>query len=277
MTRLAVFSIVSLLTVLGATPASAQWGPCRNRLEWSPNGDFCPPCYQSVGTMAKKNFAGNTCLKCVSGCFRESALPRKDGSSGEPQAKGTLAPCPGAEAVTLPRGEVLSLALVVDAARMGALEERFPVAASFLALMDWANDPSLIFDGREVQLGFRHQPIQGTATAYLQNLEGAGEPGSARQLPVFSHVLTTARTTRIDDATFVMEITSELVSKRGSEKLEGPVFVLLRSHGENAVTSVGTMGVEASVVHVEGHARERALLPGLEDPRARPRPDEPTR
>jgi hypothetical protein len=170
------------------------------------------------------------------------------------------ASCAEAKPVKVLPGEALSLSALVDAKLIMAMEKEFPVAASLLAVVNWANERSLIFDGRELQVGFDHQPLKGNATAYLYNTQGAGKPGVAKELPPPNMVVATARASKLDDETLVMEIDSELVSQNGSEKIEGPVFVLLRATGGMAVPLDGADGLEGSLVRVESYSHDRALL-----------------
>lgn len=231
----------------------AQVLQCDRRQGWTMDGEFCARCNISfAGSVAKKQSFG-VCLSCSTGCpYEKAAILGQTGDPAKQRALaptasgscGLLAPAPG----ILASAEQMPVALRVDAEAIEAMSRRYPIAATFVALMASADGAPNIFDAGTVTLGIRHRPRAGTASAFLERGEAAMQAPFVTELPLFEQVLVEVRGERLASGGIEWWVLSSLETGKGTRVLEGPVRLVLADSGERAAASVGNIGLLAPVM-----------------------------
>jgi hypothetical protein len=240
-----------LLLSLSAT-AATQVLQCDKRQGWAIDDEHCPRCdIVPGGSVAKKQSFG-LCLNCNTGCPYEKAIPDKP---GEPIQEQAVAPQPlnicgllAQPSKVMASAEQMPVALKVDAGAVGDMSRRYPIAATFVALMASKAGAPNIFDAGTVTLGIRHQPRAGTASAFLERGDVAMQAPFVTELPLFEQVLVEVRGERLASGDIEWWVLSSLETKQGTRVLEGPVRILLTESGERAAASLGNMGLVVPVM-----------------------------
>ena len=247
---------MALCLLLAAMTASAQSLMCDRRQGWTMDGEHCPRCnILLAGSVARKQSFG-VCLNCSSGCPYEKALPLEPPDvTGKQTANplairtcGMLTPPPK----ILSDGEQMPIAIQLDAAAIEKISRRYPIAATFVALMSsHANVPN-IFDANSITMGIRHRPIAETAVAFIERGDAAMQAPFVSELPLLEQVLVEARGERTPSGDIELWVLSSLETRTETRVIEGPVRVTLQDRGERATTSVGNIGVIAPVMTLVG-------------------------
>ena len=247
---------VALLLLSLPTLAAAQLLGCDRRLSWTIDGEYCPRCnIVFAGSVAKKQAFG-MCLECSSGCPYEKStmLDSSDDSTHEPTAHSP--PAPGICGLLTPPPKVrasveqMLVALRADAEVIDDLSHRYPIAATFIAVMVSQESAPNIFDAGTVRMGMRHQPHAGTASAFLERGDAALQTPFLTELPLFEQVLVEVRGARLASGDIEWWVLSSLETKRGTRVLEGPVRIVLTDSGERAAAALGNVGLMAQVMSV---------------------------
>lgn len=247
-----VFATLLLLSL--STTAAAQLIGCDRRMGWTIDGEHCPRCnIVLTGSIAKKQSFG-VCIQCQSGCPYEKAAPDmpEDPDQGQRLARpafnvcGLLTPAPKISA----SAEQMPVALRVDAEVVEDLSQRYPIAATFVALMASKDGAPNIFDAGTVTMGLRHQPRAGTASALIERGDEAMQAPFVDELPIFEQVVVEVRGERLLSGDIEWWVLSSHESRKGMRVLEGPVRIVITDSGERAAASMGNMGVVAPVMTV---------------------------
>lgn len=238
------------LLLLISTAANAVDLFCNRRQGWSMDGEFCSRCDLVFGGQVAKKQAWNICLNCSAGCPYTKAASQPASGEHLSAPAATISTC---GILTAPSwlatsGEEMLVALQVDAAAIDALSMRYPVAATFLAVMASTSQAPNIFDASTVTMGFRHRPREGSAAAFLSRGDEAMQAPYVTELPLFEQVTTEARGEKLPGGDIEWWVLSTLESRTGSRVIEGPVHLRLSDTGSRVSTSIGNVGVLAPVM-----------------------------
>ena len=144
----------------------------------------------------------------------------------------------------------IPVSLRVNTRAVRDMSRRYPIAATFVAVMaSKAGSPS-VFDAGNVTLGIRHRPREGTAEAFLERGDVAMQAPFVTELPLFEQVLVEVRGEKRASGELEWWVLSSHETRKGTRVLEGPVRIVLADTGERAAASMGNMGVLAPVMEI---------------------------
>jgi hypothetical protein len=246
---------MGVFLLFASTTAAAQLLGCNRRLGWTIDGEHCPRCDIVFGGAVAKKQSFGVCLECSAGCpYEKAALPPKpDEQSPSRSAENPPFKLCGLleqPSKLLAPAEEMPVVLRVEHDAIGDMSRRYPIAATFLALMSSGVDAPSIFNAGSVTMGIRHQPRAVTGLAFLERGDAAMQAPFVTELPLFEQVLVEVRGERLSSGDIGWWVLSSLETKKGTRVLEGPVRIVLADTGARAAASVGNIGIVAPVVTV---------------------------